>query len=46
MQVAAEENLLFVYGIMLMTEENRVWKQIQSEADAEAVAGRTKICRT
>jgi len=39
MQVAAEEDLLFAYEIMLMAEKNRVWKQIQSEADAEAAAG-------
>ena len=40
MQVAAEEDLVFAYGIMLMAEKNRVWKQLQSEADAEAAAGR------
>ena len=39
MQVAAEEDLVFAYEIMLMAEKNRVWKQIQSEADAEAAAG-------
>jgi hypothetical protein len=39
MQSASEDDLLFAYEIMLMAEKNRVWKQIQSDAAAEAAAG-------
>lgn len=39
MQSATDEDLVFAYEVMLFAEKERVWKEIQKEADAEAAAG-------
>ena len=36
MQSAPDEDLIFAYEVMLFAEKERVWKQIQNEAEAEA----------
>lgn len=39
MQSAPDEDLIFAYEVMLFAEKERVWKQIQNEAEAEAAKG-------
>ncbi len=39
MQSAPDEDLIFAYEVMLFAEKERVWKQIQNEAEAEASKG-------
>jgi hypothetical protein len=37
---APEEDVVFVHDLLLIAEKQRLWKQIQTDAEAEQAAGK------